>query len=515
MDCVSEFDSLMDLLIRYPPKGLVSRSPETKRRLASFFKEEDFPQDFSSLSHTKSKINNNENNKFFQTQRTKDIMNEILSDIKTGENNEILDQKTAEKPQDISDQNAETLKKEELTENEDEVILVKNSLSPEEKSLSADNSNEVLENNQKDNKSKTFPMILERIEEIYEENQDIVMINNNLEPLLDPIVLKVPFLEERKSHKEDTPSFQHEKEPPLQISKDDIVHLSSETMLNQNLKEYFTFDSNTKTVSFSEENFASNPIKNQISLQLDKKSFEIAKNQYYKKLEDSVKIEDSLKFEENLSKISENLERIYNENLKKEDSHEKYINTKCFSLPIDDTPVKEPMKESGSPTHPLKKRTKLEQSFHINKWGELQTALKKEYNLINQENELRNRLITDLLTKHYNFYRNYLKLKTLKFSLNLLENSEAKAPNYVLFEDPKKILRDMTENIQGLLKCLIKQPRKIAQMIFKQKTLPMSNKFEAILETLSKTFFEDLTTEEPFQIGFLRFVDEIVKVKLI
>ena len=509
MDCFSEFDSLMDLLIRYPPKGLVSRSPETKRRLASFFKEEDFPQDFGSLSHGKTKPNKNEN-KFFQTQKTKDLMNEILSEIKTGENNEILDQKTAQEPQDISNRNAETLKKEALTtENEDETKLVKNSLLLEEKSLSADNSKEFLvENNQKDAKSKTFPMILERIEEICEENQDIVMINNTLEPLMDPIVLKVPFLEERKSHKEDTPNFQNDRQSPLQISKDDIVQLSSETMLNQNLKEYFTFDSNTKTVSFSEENFVANPIKNQISLPL-------GKSQNYEKEEDSVKIEDSLKLEPNVSKIGENLEKIYIENLKKEDSHEKYINTKCFSLPIDDTPVKETMKESGSPTHPLKKRTKLEQSFHINKWGELQTALKKEYNLINQENELRNRLISDLLTKHYNYYRNYLKLKTLKFSLNLPENSEAKSPNYVLFEDPKKILRDMTENIQELLKCLIKQPRKIAQMIFKQKTVPMSNKFEAILETLSKMFFEDLTTEEPFQIGFLRFVDEIVKVTLI
>lgn len=509
MDCVSEFDSLMDLLIRYPPKGLLSRSPETKRRLASFFKEEDFPKDFNSLSHSKPKASNNEN-KFLQTQKTKDLMNEILSDMKAGENTEIFDLKTMEDPQEGSDPKAERLKKEEITEKDDETkLFLRGGLAPEEKSLSADNSNEVLENNQKEAKSKTFPMILERIEEICEENQDIAMINNNtLEPLMDPIVLKVPCLEERKSHKEDTPNFQNDHNPPLRISKDDIVHLSSETMINQNLKEYFTFDSNTKTVSFSEENFANSPIKNQISLPITKQTSEIAKNT--KKDEDSVRIEeDSLKFDETSTKIVGDGEKKF----KKEDSHEKYINTKCFSLPIEDTPNKEPMKESGSPTHPLKKRTKLEQSFHINKWGELQTALKKEYNLINQENELRNRLISDLLTKHYNYYRNYLKLKTLKLSLNLPENSDAKTPNYVLFEDPRKILRDMTENIQGLLKNLIKQPRKMAQMVFKQKTVPMSNKFEALLETLSKTFFEDLTTEEPFQIGFLRFVDEIVKVR--
>ena len=65
---------------------------------------------------------------------------------------------------------------------------------------------------------------------------------------------------------------------------------------------------------------------------------------------------------------------------------------------------------------------------------------------------------------------------------------------------------------------LRKQPRLFAKIIHKQKEFSINNnkdksdKFESLLETVCKHFFEDLTTEEPYQLSFLCFLDEIIKV---
>jgi len=455
MDRLSPFDSLTELLLKYPPKSFISRNQENKRRLANFFKEEDFP-----VYHNFVKPKSHNENTIFHSQKTKDLINEVLSDIKTEENTMKMPENPSTnkmlKNQENLIESLEIINEnpfEKIEENNE--IPTKNKLSPEQKALSDESSLRVMDLEPKVVKSKSFPLILEKIEESPEEIHEILTFqpetNNNL-----------PNLHETSSF-QGTPIFSNEKpfEEILQIKK-------------TNSNEFFSFEpSNNKTVSFSEDAF---PIKNQISLILkinNKQISEIPKNP------------------------EESLENI-----------EKFIHTN--SLPLEENQMKEPLKEIGSPTHPMKKKTKLEQSFHINKWGELQSSLKKEYNLLNQENELQNRLISEIRNKHFSYFRNYLKLKAMKFVLT--ENIETKPQDLVLIEEPKKILRDMTDNVQSLLTNLIKQPRKMAQMVFKQRSAPLTQKFEGILETFSKTFFENLTTEEPYQIGFLRFVDEIIKV---
>ena len=205
-------------------------------------------------------------------------------------------------------------------------------------------------------------------------------------------------------------------------------------------------------------------------------------------LENSKKVENTGKAE-----IFENWE--ISENSKKDEILENSKKVQIFEIP----PIE--IKEIGSPTHPnIKKKTKIEETFHINRWGELQSLLKTEYHLINLEDELQKRFLAEIREKIVSFYKGSLKIRDFS-------NKNMR----IFIDDKRKILRDMSENIQELLFSLAKKPRKIAAVVYKQKT-QITSKFDGLFETLNRNFFEELTTEEPYQLKSMRFIDEILKV---
>lgn len=158
----------------------------------------------------------------------------------------------------------------------------------------------------------------------------------------------------------------------------------------------------------------------------------------------------------------------------------------------------------------IKKKTIVEEIFNINCWGELQKQLKEEYNLINVENDVRKKSIELLTNSHINYYEQFLKLKVIKNSFK--ENNNNNEENLKIFwKEPKKILLDMNENVIKLILELSNKPKLIAQLIHSHNN-KNNNEFDNLIETLSNSFFENLVVEEPYEINFLIFFAEILKV---
>ena len=485
MDSPPSFDSLTELLFRYPPASFISKSPSPRRRLASFFKADDF-NDVQPSTTTKSTKLKKFSSKTYKTQETKELINEMLADMKSEvPNNEkqvkFLDffnknPKISEETNNLNETTHEPIK------NTDDIIEINvfNSNDSQIQGTPSFHSDYKLQppistfsdtnDNINEKRLKIHSFSLQKNENSDQNEIFSAKINENKD-----ISLKMQDFDKSKS-------FEFE----LNHKINDNIHSESTNpeandMLNKSDISKILPDESEKTLE-----------------KLESRSFLI----------------ETLNIQRNMdSKPSISI----NENIEKYPVFQRFINNRCVSLPYEENgPPVDPSKEikekdANSANSPkLKKKTKIEQSFHINKWGELQSLLKNEYNVINLENELRNRFLMDIKQKHVDYYKNLLKLKDYKVVLSAINNEKSKNSK-IFFEDQKKILRDMTDNIQELLLSLIKTPRIMAKMIFKQRC-QLNQRFEGLFETFSKTFFEELTTEEPYQLNFFQFVDEIIKV---
>lgn len=528
-------DPLSNLLLLYPPSimGMRNNNLVYQRRLASFFKAEDFEPVLNNNTPTLKKIQSAEpkTNTKFRSQPTKELINELLqckqnSAAEIPEIKEELFEKSM-KIEEIPEENKENYETKEHENTPSFQKEIENfqhvnenlekfpafSINMHQKTLSfAKNdqisgfnlvNSEIITDNGKENKKNeeiVGNITIEIPENFTNSNKttDQISINPN---------------EKNNIYKEET-----NKNDEI-IDKDREKNKETITKINNNNENHNENNSeNHKKENEIENNCIANNINNvEKTNDIDNLSNETSSFQNKSNIN-----RDTTSTSKTTSitnpKVLEH--KSTKPSLKFMEPLEKFISNRCSSLPleeIDSKPVEKDMYSSGSPTHPIKKRTKLEQSFHINKWGELQALLKGEYNLINQENELRNRLISEIKTKHENYYKNYLKLQ--EFIANLsAEKSQSPYLTKIFYEDSKKILKDINETVHSLVLMLRKQPRLFAKIIHKQKEFSINNnkdksdKFESLLETVCKHFFEDLTTEEPYQLSFLCFLDEIIKV---
>ena len=117
MDTFPSSDSLTQLLLRYPPASVINRNTNVKRRLANIFREDDFSP------YTKPKTD-----KSYKSQRTKDLLNEFLSDFKEENNSKSLtDLEKIEKiPNELEKINEKSMEIEEKSDSKIEIIEKKN-----------------------------------------------------------------------------------------------------------------------------------------------------------------------------------------------------------------------------------------------------------------------------------------------------------------------------------------------------------------------------------------------------
>ncbi len=530
MDTFPFYDSLTELLLRYPPASILNRQTNIKRRLANFFQDDEF----STLNNAKTVIKN------YQSQRTKELLNEFLSDFNEENNikslNSLTDIEKIPKELDkIHEKNVNEERSESKIENNEgkNEVLQENENSEGKKPLNIENIEKIEENTQKilcEKQKEKTPLKIEKIEKISEKNEEKTQeIPIEKTPLLiekiEDISKKNEIIEETSNFNEKTNEIRRNSSSKIEeiarkLSENIIIHVS-DSQETHILPKTPVFDHKTSEIPHDSTEFSTSKTKfNEIfskkteifnfkstnletleppiitksmEISLETSEFDTFIHKKIISMPFTKELENTNEFLNNSLKNQDNFQNIAN-------SPKKLENSKNFEI----FEISPQNKEIGSPTHPnIKKKTKIEESFHINRWGELQSLLKTEYHLINLEDELQKRFLSEIRDKIASFYKGVLKIRDFSCFPNKITR--------IFFEDKRKILRDMSEIIQELLFSLAKKPRKIASMMFKQKT-QMNEKFTGLFETFSRSFFEDLTTEEPYHMRSMRFIDEILKV---